>query len=141
MAVFATNIHPSFAETARRRGYLLNDEVSDAEFAGLERQVADLERQIASVDPAAIAEAIREALAPVAGKLAMAERDQSQATLNTGVDEFAGYDLNAFMVKDMPTQSGQRSANADTARGITRNGHADEWADYDLNGFVVKEVK
>ena len=140
MAVFATNIHPSFAETARRRGYLLN-EVSDAEFAGLERQVADLERQIASVDPAAIAEAIREALAPVAGKLAMAERDQSQATLNTGVDEFAGYDLNAFMVKDMPTQSGQRSANADTARGITRNGHADEWADYDLNGFVVKEVK
>ena len=59
MAVFATNIHPSFAETARRRGYLLNDEVSDAEFAGLERQVADLERQIASVDPAAIAEAIR----------------------------------------------------------------------------------
>lgn len=129
MAVFTTNIHPSFAETARRRGYRLNDDgVSDQQFAGLERQVTALERKIASVDPEAIAEAIRQALAPVAGKAAMVECDQSGARLNAD-DEFAGYDLNAMM--DGAEPPARRVSNAGAGD--------DEFADYDLNALMEGE--
>lgn len=106
MLTAITNVHPSFIRTAQRRGYLNAGHADDdeAKFAELERKVAVLEAQIADFSPEVLTATLRDALAPVAGEIALEERKQTDARLHaawqSSAEEFKDYDLNAMMEGD-----------------------------------------
>lgn len=106
MTTFLTNIHPSFAESARRRGYSFNAGSlnREAEIERIEKEVARLASEVEKMTPEFLRETIEKGVeAAIAPSLAMYQKSRAEAEgyrLNLrshGADEWADYDLNALM--------------------------------------------